>query len=318
MSKTFGALFGKSGSQQTSSTPTGYESLSPEAQKVYTQSLQGAQGLTAQNFAPAATTPEQLKAAQYFSTPVSAVTPEQFQAGISTYTNPFEEQVLKNTINDLNTEAQGGYRDIASLASDAGGFGSNRRGLLESELQKNLLKTVGDISASSRSANFENAAGRTLADIGQVRSMNQQNMGSLFDIGTQFQANNTAAQQAPAQLQRYLADLATMLKGGGQTTQTPDYGLLGHPFVQSFAQGAGQGAGAAAASDSRLKENIKKVGNENGFNIYEWNYLDNKTKWRGVMADEVLRTRPDAIVSIKGFLHVIYDKLGLKMELVNV
>lgn len=225
MSKTFGKLFGSSEKQySSSSTPTGYGSLSPQAQNTYDTALKNAQGLTAQNFAPADFTPQQLQAANYFSTPVSTITPEQFQSGISTFSNPFEEQVLQNTIGDLNTQARGSYGDIASFASDIGGFGSNRRGLLESELQKNLLKTVGDISASSRAANFENAANRTLNDIGQVRQMNQQNMGSLFDIGTAFQNSNTAAQNAPAQLQQYLASLAAMLAGGGSSSSGVSYG----------------------------------------------------------------------------------------------
>ncbi len=221
VSKTFGALFGtasKGSQSQQSQTPTGYGSLSPQAQQTYDTALKNAGGLTAQNFAPAANNAQQMQAADYFGTPIETITPEQFQSGLATYTNPFESQVLQNTIGDLNTQAEGGYRDIASLASDAGGFGSNRRGLLEAELQKNLLKTVGDVSATSRASNFENAAARALADIGQTRTMNQQNMGSLFDIGSQFQNTATATQNAPAQLQQYLANLAGMLSGGGGTS----------------------------------------------------------------------------------------------------
>lgn len=317
MSNTFGKLFGGSDKTIAQQTPTGYASLSPVAQQTYDQSLQGAQGLTSQNFSPAAFTPQQLQAAQYFGTPLSPISPDQFNNSLSTYTNPYDQQVLQNSIRDLNTQAQGGYRDIASIASDAGGFGSNRRGLLESELQKNLLKTVGDVSATSNANNYEQAANRALADIGQTRQMNQQNMGSLFDIGTQFQNSNTATQQAPAQLQQFLANLSTMLKGGGGTQYTPDTGLLGRVTGALGPAGTAAAVGAVA-SDSRLKENSKKVSYENGFDIYEFNYLEQPTKWRGVMAQDVEKTRPDAVTRVNGFLHVFYDMIGLKMEMINV
>lgn len=322
ISKTFGTLFGtpsKSYQSSSSQTPTGYGSLSPEAQKTYSTALQNAGGLTAQNFAPAATTPEQLQAAQYFGTPIETITPEQFQAGLSTYTNPFESQVLQNTIGDLNTQAQGGYRDIASLASDAGGFGSNRRGLLESELQKNLLKTVGDISASSRASNFENAAARTMADIGQTRTMNQQNMGSLFDIGSQFQNANTATANAPAQLQQYLANLSAMLAGGGSTSSSS--GVSTGETKGILNSDIGKAASAAALmamSDVRSKEQIVYQGTKNGFNVYDFNYIGQQGRFRGVMAQEVEKVMPDAIHEINGIKHVDYSKLGFAMEVVHV
>ena len=45
----------------------------------------------------------------------------------------------------------------------------------------------------------------------------------------------------------------------------------------------------AMRSDVRLKENITKVGNSpSGINIYEWNYIGNKQRYRGVMAQEIL------------------------------
>lgn len=73
---------------------------------------------------------------------------------------------------------------------------------------------------------------------------------------------------------------------------------------------------AAMASDIRLKENIKKVGNSKGFNIYEFSYINKPERWRGVMAQEVAKTRPDAIRAIDGFLYVDYDRIGLAMEAV--
>jgi len=71
----------------------------------------------------------------------------------------------------------------------------------------------------------------------------------------------------------------------------------------------------SAASDINLKENISHVGIENGFNIYEYNYKnDPSSRYRGVMAQEVALTRPDAVTTKDGHLAVYYDMIGLKME----
>ena len=74
------------------------------------------------------------------------------------------------------------------------------------------------------------------------------------------------------------------------------------------------GTGLAMFSDSRLKENIKKVGERNGFNLYEFNYKWSPKRWIGVIAQEVAKKRPDAVTTKNGYLAVYYDKLGFDME----
>jgi len=230
------------------------------------------------------------------------------------YSNPFEEQVLQNAIRDISQQGMGSLSDIASFASDIGGFGSNRRGLLEAELQKNILQTVGDVSASSRASNFENAATRTINDIGRVDAMNQQNMASLFDIGTQFQNTATATQNAPAQLQQYLASLATMLAGGGNTTSGVETGaskgILDNDLVKAI-------GASVMLSDMRLKEDVKPMGKKNGFNIYDFKYKGRLGRFIGVMAQEVEKILPRAIVDVDGCKWVDYSQLGFDMEAVN-
>ena len=80
----------------------------------------------------------------------------------------------------------------------------------------------------------------------------------------------------------------------------------------------GQGAGPMA-SDVRLKENITKVGNSpSGINIYEWNYIGKSQKYRGVMAQEILESHPEAVTMCpNGFLGVYYGKIDVKMEAVK-
>ena len=72
----------------------------------------------------------------------------------------------------------------------------------------------------------------------------------------------------------------------------------------------------SALSDKTLKENIVKVGQSpSGFNIYEWNYLWSPERFRGVIAQEVQKIKPQAVLSnIFGHLMVDYSKLDVNME----
>jgi hypothetical protein len=73
---------------------------------------------------------------------------------------------------------------------------------------------------------------------------------------------------------------------------------------------------ATMMSDKTLKENIVKVGKSpSGFNIYEWNYLWSPERFRGVIAQEVQKIKPKAVLSnIFGHLLVDYSKLDVNME----
>lgn len=66
------------------------------------------------------------------------------------------------------------------------------------------------------------------------------------------------------------------------------------------------------ASDRRLKKDIEKVGKVDGHNVYEYHYMnedDNAPKQRGVMAQEVEKTRPDAVINTPTGKMVDYPRL---------
>ena len=73
------------------------------------------------------------------------------------------------------------------------------------------------------------------------------------------------------------------------------------------------------ASDMKLKENIIKVGNSpSGINVYEWNYIGKSQRYRGVLAQELLESHPEAVTMCpNGFLGVYYGKIDVKMEAVK-
>jgi hypothetical protein len=92
-----------------------------------------------------------------------------------------------------------------------------------------------------------------------------------------------------------------------QTKQqnNPMNGIMGGLF--------GLGSAGIMASDERLKENIEPVGAElEGNPVYEYSYNgDPDTRHVGVMAQDVLKTRPDAVVPMGKYLGVNYRKLGV-------
>jgi hypothetical protein len=74
----------------------------------------------------------------------------------------------------------------------------------------------------------------------------------------------------------------------------------------------GLGGNLIKASDERLKEDIEPVGELKGHKLYEYSYKADptKTKHVGVMAQEVERKRPDAVLKDKkGYRAVDYGKL---------
>lgn len=66
---------------------------------------------------------------------------------------------------------------------------------------------------------------------------------------------------------------------------------------------------AASLSDIRFKENLHKVGKlDNGLDVYLFNYKNDKTPRLGLIAQQVRKIRPEAVIEDKsGYLSVRYD-----------
>ena len=76
--------------------------------------------------------------------------------------------------------------------------------------------------------------------------------------------------------------------------------------------------GLIGMSDERLKDNIELVDTVDGINIYEFDYKNKQAfgdkRYRGVMAQEILKSHPDAVIELNGFYAVDYSKLPVNME----
>jgi Protein of unknown function (DUF3300) len=80
--------------------------------------------------------------------------------------------------------------------------------------------------------------------------------------------------------------------------------------------GMGGGGGRGRRSDMALKHDIALIGYlDNGLGFYRFAYNGSDTAYVGVMAQEVQRVAPEAVVRGRdGYLRVFYEKLGVKFQ----
>jgi hypothetical protein len=101
--------------------------------------------------------------------------------------------------------------------------------------------------------------------------------------------------------------------GGGMA------GMAGAPRAGMAGGGRGGGGGMRGGgrrSDIALKHDIALLGYlDNDIGFYRFAYNGSDTAYVGVMAQDVQRVRPDAVVRGRdGYLRVFYDKLGLTFQ----
>jgi len=262
---------------------------------------------------------------------------------ISQYMNTLGVQ---SEIESAEQDYQRALNQAQARQAAAGAFGS-RASVQDAGLAADQLRNI----AAIRGAGYERAAARmdqaaqdrtavNLANLqarGQFRGQRAALADQLSGLGRRRQAatfdaaqqlSQAGREQQLTQLQQQAFDYEQWLRSQEGGAQTLGFLRSMMPGAQEFTYGqkpdrlsqilglASVGAGAYAASDANSKENIKPVGKKNGFNIYEFNYIGQPTRWRGVIAQEVQETRPDAVAERNGVLSVNYDKIGLKMEMV--
>ena len=211
-------------------------------------------------------------------------------------------------------QALGGFgSNIAAGGQALGGLGS---------MQAGLGQQYGQI-------------GQGIAGLGQQgQSQLGAQIGLLNQLGQQGQATQqaglsrqfTAAQQLAGEPMQRLAQGQQLLAGspmGGISggTGSSAYQPQSYQAPSSFSKAAGAvgtiGTLIGAFSDVDLKTNIKKVSElEPGIGWYTWDWNDKGKKLgaesepaEGVLAQEVLEVKPDAVVVKDGYYHVDYSKV---------
>ena len=86
----------------------------------------------------------------------------------------------------------------------------------------------------------------------------------------------------------------------------------------TLGQALSTGPATTQGSDIRLKENIEHLGYENGIPVYIFSYIGEAQRYKGVMAQDILKIKPEAVVEREdGYMAVYYDQLGIEMEPFN-
>jgi hypothetical protein len=229
---------------------------------------------------------------------------------------------LANQQAGLNTgQFNAGQRLQAQLANQQAGMSAgqfNAGQALQAQLANQQAGLAGAglrLGASNQLAELSNLGfgmGQSIND----RMMQQGNMQQLL----QQQLMNNAQNQfqgytgAGAAGLGYMGSALGTTPQASTTTETRQPGLFDYLTLGANTYGAVKGAGALASlSDARLKTNITPVGYSNGHRLYRWQWRNAQHSHLpsvGVLAQEVMQTRPDAVVlGEDGHLRVRYDKL---------
>ena len=106
----------------------------------------------------------------------------------------------------------------------------------------------------------------------------------------------------------------------GQAVMMPPKDTMGQLLnaAQFGLQTASTIAAFGAGSDIKLKDNIEEVGiSPDGYKIYEFNYKGDDTRYRGAMAQDVVKKNPMAVGIREDYLTVDYSQIDVDMEVIG-
>jgi hypothetical protein len=87
-------------------------------------------------------------------------------ASFSQFQNPYTDQVVNNSLNDLERARQMQMNQIGASAQAAGAFGGSRHGLVESETNRNFADRAGNMAGNLRMQGFDNAVNNAFRNSG--------------------------------------------------------------------------------------------------------------------------------------------------------
>ena len=108
-----------------------------------------------------------------------------FAAQVNERMNPFTDQVISNTISDLDEARQLADQQVSDQAISRGAFGGSRQALLESENYEKFLDSVGDTSSRLRASGYQQAADQVAADAAQRLGLSADSFGLSQQLGSQ-------------------------------------------------------------------------------------------------------------------------------------
>jgi hypothetical protein len=191
---------------------------------------------------------------------------------------------------------------LAAANQAASGIASGYQGLGQG--QANLATGLGQGQAGLATGLGQGQAGIATGLGSATAAQQDQNAQMAWNLGTgtgNANANaDLAGLSASGNFWNLLGGLGGMKSSGG--------GTVGGNAASGLGSLASSGLSSLLAlSDMRAKEDIEKVGELfDGSNVYRFKYLGSPRTELGLMAQEVEKRRPDAVVEIGGLKHVDY------------
>ena len=218
------------------------------------------------------------------------------------------------------SEIQKNMPAVRQAMVEAGHYGGSSRGdivqgQIASAAGKNLAQNLAKLYGGAYTGAQERVP-QFMQQYPSIMSAPLQMAGAVGEVGaqqramTQEQINRDMARdqyQKNAE-QQALGNYMNMVSGnyGGTQTQTAP----SDPFGTLMQLGNLAVSAGWLGSDIRIKENIVSEGTTyKGHNVYHFNYIGDDVRRRGVMAQEVEQTRPDAVREVDGIKHVNYGAL---------
>lgn len=225
--------------------------------------------------------------------------------------NPYFNDMLSNQLDKTAAKIQsqfagsGRYGSGANnsvLANELGNVATNTLFNQYNQDANRMLSANSQIDAANANL-FQNqlAGNQAVINAGQLQDANEQ--AKLTADFTKWQSEDMQPWTRLGLLQSAAAGSAGNYGTNTQTQTQPFNGL----------QAAGALGSLFTKSDARLKERIAPVGVRNGFTIYEFDYRDEPGRYCGVMAQDVIEQRPEAVTVLPdGHYAVDYAQIGIE------
>jgi hypothetical protein len=248
------------------------------------------------------------------------VSPGGLQTG--RYMSPFTQAVVDPTIQALQQQQGQQLSQQQTQAIKAGAFGGDRAGLQRAVLQGQQGLATAQAIAPIYQQGFQQAQGVAQQQQGVQLGAEQANRQAIQQAAQQIAGLGTGAQAAALQGAQAQIGAGTLQQQTEQADLTARYQQFlqqqGYPFqIAQFLANIAMGTGALSgsttttttASDRRLKENIKEIGQTNdGLPIYAYNYKGDDRTQIGLMAQDVEQVKPEAVGLAGGYKTVDYEK----------
>ena len=151
---------------------------------------------------------------------------------LGAYQNPFQSQVIDNTLGDLNRARQLQIQSDQDAAIGRGAFGGSRSALLESETNRNFAEQAAKAAGNLRSQGFDRAtslasqdigrqfdADRFMSDADKAIAMQNASFGQQAGLARQGLLGDVAQNQASLDARRFAANQDALNRFGLQKGQ---------------------------------------------------------------------------------------------------